>query len=292
MLLLRRSMRNEDRVESVKAGMVRGAAWNVAIRIVDRSIGMVSIAILARLLIPADFGVVALGSSFAGLLALLTAFGFDLWLIQNPRAERRHFDTVWTFKVLFGLATAALLALPAHHIARFYEEPRLAPVMLGLAVARAISSFDNVGLVWFRKDMAFDREFRFSLAKRLLTTFVATIPFALVWRDYRALVWGTIAGSCFGLALSYTMQPYRPRLSFAATRELFGFSRWLQLANLTTFVSRGPPTSSSARSRDPQRSAATPSRESWGNSRHPRSPCWSIGACFPATPGLPGTGRC
>ena len=224
-------------MESVNAGMVRGAAWNVLFRVLERGIGLVSTVVLARLLVPADFGVVALASSMIGLLSLLTAFGLDLALIQKPDAERRHFDTVWTLHVLVGLATALVLALLAYPTARLYDEPRLAPVMFGLAVARAVSSFDNVGLIVMRKDMMFDLEFRVSLYKRVATTFLATIPLAFIWRDYWALVGGTIAGSLVGLALSYGMHSYRPRPTLAALRELFGFAKWMQLANIVGFVS-------------------------------------------------------
>lgn len=217
--------------------MARGAAWNVLFRVADRGIGLLSTVILARLLVPADFGLVALATALIGLLTLLSDFGFDIALIQNPNAERRHFDTVWTFNVVFGLSTALVLLLLAAPAARFYNEPRLVPVVYGLAVARAISCFENVGLVAFRKDLAFDREFRFSVYKRLATTFLATVPLAFLWRDYWALVGGMIAGSCFGLALSYLLHPYRPRPSFSAMRELFGYSKWLQLANIMGFAS-------------------------------------------------------
>jgi len=224
-------------LESVNAAMARGAAWNVLFRVADRTIGLLSTVILARLLVPADFGLVALATALFGLLALLGDFGFDIALIQNPRAERRHFDTVWTFNVIVGLATALALVALAHPLAHGYDEPRLVPIVYALAVTRAVSCFENIGIVALRKDMAFDREFRFSLYKRLATTFLATIPLAFLWRDYRALVGGTIAGSCFGLALSYLLHPYRPRLSLAAMRELLGYSKWLQLANIVAFAS-------------------------------------------------------
>jgi lipopolysaccharide exporter len=74
--------------------------------VADRIIGLLSTMVLARLLVPADFGVVALATSFITLLALLGDFGFDLALIQNPNAHRKHFDAVWTINVLFGLSLA------------------------------------------------------------------------------------------------------------------------------------------------------------------------------------------
>ena len=224
-------------MQAVNAGMVRGAAWNVLFKITDRGIGLASTVVLVRLLVPADFGLVALATSLVALLALFGAFGFDIALIQNPDAQRSHFDTVWTLNVVCGLALALVLVLVATPVARFYEDSRLVEVILGLAAARAISGFENVGLVALRKEMAFDQEFRYSLYKRLATTFFATLPLAFVWRNYWALVGGAIAASCIGVVLSYRLHPYRPRLSLAAARELFGFSRWLQISNIVSFVS-------------------------------------------------------
>ena len=83
---------------------------------------------------------------------LVGAFGFDLALNQHPNAQRRHFDTVWTFNVLFGLVTAAVLALLGGPAPRRYDEPRLVPVIFGVAAARAISSVDvrvTASLRWF-----------------------------------------------------------------------------------------------------------------------------------------------
>ena len=218
--------------------MASGATWSVLLRVTDRSIGLVSTVVLARLLVPADFGLVTLASSLVALLALLSAFGFDFALIQKPNVERRHFDTVWTLNVIFGVATALVLIALANPVAKFYEDLRLVNVVVGLALAQAISGFQNVGIIALRRDMAFDREFRFGLYKKLATTFIVTLPLAFTLRNYWALVGGTIAGSCIGVALSYRLHPYRPRLTLAAMRDLLRFSGWLQLTNIVSFVSR------------------------------------------------------
>jgi len=91
--------------------MATGIVWMITARLVDRGIGMVSTLLLARLLAPDDFGLVAMATAIGGLLDVLGAFSFDLALIQKKNAERRHYDTVWTLNVIFGLGcTAALLA--------------------------------------------------------------------------------------------------------------------------------------------------------------------------------------
>ena len=216
--------------------MVRGASWTLLLRVADRSVGLISTVLLARLLVPSDFGLVALAASFVALLGLLGAVGLEAALIQAPTADRRHCDTVWTFRVLFGLALAATLGLLASPAAQYYGEPRLVHVIFGLALARAIAGFQNVGITLLEREMAFDRAFRFTMSARLATTFLATLPLAFAWRDYRALVGGTIAGTCIQVALSFRMHPYRPRLSLAVWRELFRFSRWVQAANVVGFL--------------------------------------------------------
>jgi len=204
-------------------------------RILDRGIGLISTIILARLLVPADFGLVSLAAAILAGLELLGAFSFDMALIQKQNADRRHYDTVWTITLLFAVFFAALMVLLAYPAAQFFNDARLAGVMQLLAIGVVAGGFSNVGVVAFRKELQFDREFKFLLAKRLIS-FAVTVTLAFQWRDYRALVAGTVTGMVVGVIISYWMHPYRPRLSLAAWRELFSFSRWLFASNTLGFL--------------------------------------------------------
>jgi lipopolysaccharide exporter len=200
----------------------------------ERSIGLISILILARLLVPADFGLVAMASVIIAFLTLLSAFGFDMALIQNRTAERRHYDTAWTFNVLAGVFTATillLLSIPASH---FFREPRLVAVIMVLALGPLVGGLENIGVVAFRKELTFDREFRFLISKKLAGFFV-TVGCAFALRSYWALVAGIVTGRFLGVVLSYLVHPYRPKLSLAAGRELLNFSKWLLLNNFISF---------------------------------------------------------
>ncbi|HWI16011.1 MAG TPA: lipopolysaccharide biosynthesis protein [Burkholderiales bacterium] len=212
-----------------------GAAWMVLFKFADRGIGVVSMLILARLLVPADFGLIALATAMIGILEVLGAFGFDMALIQNRDAARQHYDTAWTFSVLFYASCGALLLLLAYPVARFYHEPRLVAVLATLALGSVLQGFENVGIVTFRKEMQFGRDFQFLFCKRL-AGFAVTVALALLWRDYWALVVGIVATKAAGVALSYALQEYRPRFSLAARRELFNFSAWLLINNIIYFT--------------------------------------------------------
>ena len=221
--------------QDINQRMAKGIVWMVAARLMDRSIGIVSTLLLARLLVPGDFGLVAMATAIGGILDLLGAFSFDMALIQNANAQRRHYDTVWTFNAIFGVVcTLALigLAIPA---AAFYSEPRLTAVMYVLSISYFIGAFGNIGVVNFRKELQFKQEFLFIFGRRVVT-FIVTITAAFLVRSYWALLLGMTVGRLVGFWMSYAMNAYRPRFSVAATKELFHFSKWLLLNNALMFL--------------------------------------------------------
>lgn len=219
----------------VNREMAKGGAWMVAMRLSIRGIGILSTIILARLLLPEDFGLVAMASLIYGLIEILGQFGFDLALIQKRDAEREHYDTVWTLSILRGLVIAGILFGLAGVAAEFFEDPLLREIIYAHCVIAIAAGFVNVGIVDFRKKMIFEREFKFSVVTKLFS-FVVTISCALALRNYWALVIGVASGIAAQLVLSYTMHPYRPRLSLARWHEIMSFSKWVLVNSLLNYV--------------------------------------------------------
>jgi O-antigen/teichoic acid export membrane protein len=214
--------------------MAAGAAWMVLAKLVERSLGIVSTLILARLLVPADFGLVAVAMAVVAVLELLTGFGFDIALIRDQKATREHYDTAWTLNLLVGMAIALLmlaLALPA---ARFFSDERLTWILVVLALMPLLTGLENIGVVAFRKELDFRREFIFLSGKKLVMFFTA-VPLAAMLGNYWALVAGMTVGRLAATALSYWMHPYRPRWSLARVADLLGFSKWMFLMNIVMF---------------------------------------------------------
>jgi len=222
-------------MKDLKSRMATGAAWLILFRVIERSIGVVSTLILARLLIPADFGLVALATSIYGALEIMSSFSFDLVLIQNQQAERRHYDTAWTFNVIFGVANGVILVALASPAAAFFLEPRLEAIIYFVALAAFLDGLSNIGTVAFQKDLELHKEVTFSLARKL-TGFVVTLILAFWLRSYWALVAGILSSTIVKVILSYWLHPYRPKLCLTASRELFHFSRWLLLNGILIFL--------------------------------------------------------
>lgn len=207
----------------------------LSFKLVDRGIGLASTLILARILLPRDFGVVAMATSFIAMLELLGAFGFDTALIQRQGASPAHYDTAWTFNVIVASIIGVLMVALAVPTAGFFNQPTLAPVICILAIASAIQGFENIGIVAFRKDMDFRKEFQFLSAKKMIP-FPITIVLALWLRNYWALVIGMLCGRIFGVWMSYRIHPYRPKLTLSAAGDLLHFSKWLLVVNFLGFL--------------------------------------------------------
>jgi lipopolysaccharide exporter len=220
---------------SIRRKMAHGVIWMVSFKLLDRSLGLISMLVLARLLLPSDFGLVAMATSLIALLELFAAFGVDTALVQRADATPAHFNSAWTLNALAGFAIGAAMLLLSVPMARFYGEPRAALVICALACGAMTQGLENVGVVMFRKEMQFDREFRFMLAKKVIA-FAVGLPLAFLWRNYWALVAGMLIGRVSGVVLSYAMHPFRPRFSFAAAGDLLHVSKWLITQNLITFL--------------------------------------------------------
>jgi len=215
--------------------MAKGALWMVLFKFVERTLGLISTVILARLLVPADFGIVAMATSVVYALDLLNSFSFEMALIQQTNITDKHFDTAWTFRIIFGLVVGVALIFLAGPAEQFFNEPDLLVIILCLAFGVVAESFQNIGTVRFQKDLEFSKEFVLRALVKLIA-FATTVPLAFYLRNYWALVAGMVVGRLSTVVLSYVMHPYRPWFSVAAWRDLFGFSIWLFLNNIIMFL--------------------------------------------------------
>jgi len=220
---------------SVAGRFIRGSVWMVAMRWAIRLIGILSVAVLARLLTPADFGVVAMALVVASLLDTLAYAGVDLALIRSGSATPDYLNSAWTIQLLQASVVAALLLVLAPVAASYYGEPRVAIVIRWLALKSFIEGFQNIGIVAFQKELDFAKEFRFNVYSRLLNLIFAIVA-ALIFKNYLALVIGMLSGALISVLLSYVMHPFRPRFSVEKLRHLWSFSNWLLISRLGTFL--------------------------------------------------------
>ena len=216
--------------QSVGTRAAKGAAWVFSFKILERLIGFVSTLILARLLVPADFGIVAMATSVIAILEIFTTFNFETAIIQRPVATRADYDTAWTLNMLLGLGTAVAMLAIAYPVSVFYREPALVPVIMALALVPLLQNFYNIGITEYRKKLEFQPDFVFQVSKKA-SAFAITVPLAFAFRSYWALVAGIVGSQLVGTFVSYRLHEFRPRPSLASTRSLLSFSVWTLIAS-------------------------------------------------------------
>ncbi len=200
-----------------------------------RLIGVVSTVILARLLTPRDFGIVALAMIFVGLFEMLNLTGQGMAIVRHEAPTREHYDSAWTISVLIGTGIAVAILFAAPLTRMYFHEPRTVVVMQCLALRAFLGGLENIGTVDFSRDLRFDRYFIYNVCTKLFQ-FCLTVVLAFVLRNYWALVAGILAGQISRTGLSYVMSPFRPRLSFARTKEIWSFSIWTFLRSVATYL--------------------------------------------------------
>lgn len=222
---------------SLKRKIATGAVWLIGGRLIVRLIGLASTVILARLLVPEDFGLIALAMSVVALLDVMSAFSFDLALIADQKSSRADYDTAWSLSILKGIVCAVALWLVADPAAVYFDDARLETVFEVLALFILLRGFENIGIVDFRKHLTFDKDFRFNVYLKLVG-FIVTITAAYILRDYRALLLGIVAQALARVVISYAMSPFRPRLDLSRWRPIMNFSKWLLVNNLLIFLNQ------------------------------------------------------
>src|SRR5688572_13600787 len=220
---------------NLKKTLLTGSLWAIGMRWGIRALGLISLVILARLLRPEDFGLLAMAMILIGALAIFTEVGVSQMLIRDANVTRADMDTAWTIRIIQGVLVAGLVAAVGPLLAAYFKEPRLVAVVYVCALAVAVNSFENIGVVMIRKELDFAKDFRYQVYIKIAGV-AATIALAFWLRSYWALAIAKCVTAVAHVALSYAVHPYRPRLSLANYRRFLGFSSAVVLTGLAKVI--------------------------------------------------------
>lgn len=217
--------------------VVRSGFWAFALRIADRLFKLIRTIVLARILTPSDFGLMGVALLAVFTLRTFSQTGFQAALIQERESIKEYFDAVWTVSALRGLVLFIALYLAASPISLVFDTPAAAPIIQVISISMLLNGLTNIGVVYFQKELEFNKQFIYRLSGALADLIVAIIAAALL-RSVWALVLGFLAETFVRLMVSYTFHPHKPKVSFEPRRilRLFSYSRWVMLSSILTFI--------------------------------------------------------
>lgn len=223
------------RLKEIRGRLIKSSLWIAGGRVLSNGLNALNTVILARLLLPTDFGLVALATSLFAFLAAITELSLVQALVRTSEPTDDHYHTAWTLGVVRALLLGGGFAVSAPFIAEAYHEPRLQAVIYVLALSAVVSSLQNPKLVALQKDLRFEQTFILTTVCSLLNVACA-IGVAVATRSYWALVVGAIVSQAAYAVLSYLFVPYRPQPRINRLGELWRFSLWVSLGQIVHTV--------------------------------------------------------
>lgn len=213
-------------MNAIGTRLMKGSAWLSASRLIVNALSVLNTIVLARWLVPEDFGLVALAMTLLTIVTSITDLSLSMALVRHEAPTRAHFDTAWTLGVLRGIVLGVLLAAAGFPLAAAYGDPRLVAVTGALGFGTFVNGLMNPRGIMLQRNLIFWQEFALNVAQKL-AGFIAALAIAYFHRTYWALILGTLATQVTAVIVSYMIMPYRPRLSFSHVKELMSFSIWL-----------------------------------------------------------------
>jgi lipopolysaccharide exporter len=223
--------------ESLSRKVVRGSIWVIALRTINRGLGFIRTIILARLLVPEDFGLLGVAMLSISVLEAFSQTGFQTALIQKKDNVESYLDTAWSVSVIRGIVLFLILFFAAPAAACFFRSDQITDIIRVIAISTLLSGFRNIGMVFFQKDLRFSKIFLYELSATVVDLGIA-VTLAIILRNVWALVWAGLCTSLVRLIMSYVVQEYRPHFRFDKSifLDLFGFSKWVVGSSILVFV--------------------------------------------------------
>lgn len=220
---------------------IKGGYWVFAIRFATQFLGFVKSIIIFNFLFSENLELIIVANLLIAVLNTFSQSGFRAALIQKKENIEEYLDTAWVIDILRGLFLFALIFFIAPFFASFRVVPEDIP--LAISVIRAmglcvlIGAFQNIGIVYFQKEMQFHKTFWLTMAGSI-TDIVLSITLVLVFKSVWGYVIARLITAVVNLTMTYLLCSYRPKFHFVPekARELWQFGKWLFGFNIIGYL--------------------------------------------------------
>lgn len=222
-----------NQVKQVSSGLL----WTYAERMTAQLITIAVTVVLARLVVPSDYGLISIVSIFINIANAFVVSGFGNSLIQKRNADDLDFSTVFYFSLVFAMLIYVLIFLTAEIIASFYEMPKLVTVLRVMGLRIPVAAVNSVQHAYISKKMQFKKFFFATLGGTIVS---AIIGIAMAYKGFGiwALVVQYLTNTTIDTIVLWFTAGWRPRLSFSLTRMkgLFSFGWRIMCVGVFTTI--------------------------------------------------------
>lgn len=223
----------------LRDGTLGGFAWSLGGSGTQAILRIAVLAVLARLLTPADFGLLGAALIVVGLSEIFCFIGVAPSIIQRSELESRHVQVAWTLSLMLGLTTTALVYSAAPLIADFFRMNELVPVVHWISLVFILHAISLVGRALLQRDLEFKTLAICEFASFIVYAVVATI-LAMLGFGVMSLVGAYLASAGIQSFLILLVKPHPKalRIQMAAAGDLLGFGVGFSLNHLLSYLAK------------------------------------------------------
>ena len=221
---------------------VHGLFWSVAERLATQGITFAVLLLLARLLGPESYGLVALAATMALFGQMLLGETFSQALIQEKVVEPQHSSSVFWLLLALGLLAAAAQFFAADWLAAVFAQPKVAPILRALAPLLLLAALQAVPTALLRRELDFRAIFAASASGTVLGGLTA-IVMALAGLGIWSLVANLLIQNAISAATIWRRARFKPSLTFSQPHlgALWSYGRYTFLLRITAFAANQSP---------------------------------------------------
>lgn len=214
----------DNSIREIKRKAFAGMFWRFGERILAQVISFIVSIILARILLPEEYGVVAIVNVFIAIANVLVTNGLGSSLIQKNDADELDFSTIFYAGIGFSCIIYGVVYILAPWIAAIYENEMLIIVLRVMGLRLPVAAINSVQQAYVSRQMIF-RKFFFSTLFGTLASAIVGITMSINGFGVWALVAQYMTNSCIDTVVLFLIIPWRPKLifSFQRFRELYSF---------------------------------------------------------------------
>lgn len=220
---------------STSRRVFKSSALLLAIQLFQRSLGLISTLILARLLVPEDFGIVAMVAIVLQFFETLADSGNKHYIIQKTEVTDDDLNTAWTMNLAIKIAMAILIIFAAPLISEYLGTSELSMALSIAALAMPLGALSNPILMLMARELNYRPVFALSVWQKAIS-FTVVVVFALIHPSYWAIIVGNIVAAAVMSGGSYLIHSYRPSLALQKIDAQWRFSKWLILRGVVGFT--------------------------------------------------------
>ena len=216
--------------------IVSGISWMGSLSILTKLIGLLEILIIAKLLLPAQFGAYGVALLILGILEVLTETGVNVFLLQEKKINH-YISSAWIVSILRGIFITLILIAIAPLVSDFFHSRESQFLIYLIGAVAFLRGFINPAIVKFQKELFFIKDFWFRFIVLVVDTTVA-ISLTYVLRTPVGIIIGLIAGVLTELILSFIIVSPRPGLDFKFSyiTKIFHRGKWITASGTFDYV--------------------------------------------------------